>query len=115
MPEAFADVVELELALLRPEVRRDVQRVGELLDDGFREIGASGRLWSRQETLAELAADHGSEPVAVDEMHAVGIAPGVVLLTYRSERAGVVARRSSIWRRAGGRWQLVHHQGTVVA
>ena len=112
---ALADVVELELALLRPEVRRDPRRVGELLDDGFEEIGASGRIWSREETLAALASEHGSDPVDVDGMRAVEIAPGVVLLTYRSERAGVVARRSSIWRRVGGRWRLLHHQGTVVS
>ena len=113
--EPFAEVLALELALLRPEVRRDVERVRELLDEDFREIGASGRLWTREETLAALAADHDQERVTVDELQAVELTQDLVLLTYRSDRAGRRARRSSIWRRADGRWRLLHHQGTVTS
>jgi hypothetical protein len=108
----FVGVVELELALLEPEVRRDSRQVEELLDDDYREIGASGRLWTRQETLDALALEHDDGPTQVEELHALELAEGLVLLTYLSDRAGRKARRSSIWRRAGGRWRLVHHQGS---
>lgn len=111
--DSFEEVVELELALLHRDVRRDPQRVGDLLDEDFREIGASGRLWTRQETIGALATEEGDEPVAVADMEAVQLAPGVVLLTYVSDGAGRRARRSAIWRRVGGRWRLLHHQGTL--
>jgi hypothetical protein len=113
--DSFEEVVELELALLHPDVRRDRQWVQDLLDEDFREIGASGRLWSRQETIDALAREQGDEPVAVADMEALRLADGVVLLTFVSDRAGRRARRSSIWRRAEGRWRLLHHQGTPAA
>jgi glyoxylase I family protein len=37
---------------------------------------------------------------------------GVALVTYRS-RDPRHARRSSIWVRRNGRWQMVFHQGTL--
>ena len=114
MAEDVEDVVAMELALLTPEVRRDARRVAELLDEGFHEIGASGRLWSREEMLAALAAEEDDDPVAVEGMRADELAPGLVLLTYLSDRGGRRARRSAIWRRTGGSWRLVHHQGTLV-
>jgi hypothetical protein len=107
-------VVELELALLHPDVRRDRQRVEELLDENFREIGASGRQWTRQETVELLAAEQSDEPIAVADVQALQLADGVVLLTYVSDFAGRRARRSSIWRRVDGHWRQLHHQGTLV-
>jgi hypothetical protein len=108
----FEQVVELELALLHGDVRRDRRRVEELLDEDFREIGASGQLWTRQETVELLAAEEGDEPVAVTDLTARRVAEGVVLLAYVSERAGRRAMRSAVWRLAEGRWRLLHHQGT---
>ena len=107
-------VVELELALLHPDVRQDPRWVEELLDEDFREIGASGRLWNREETMEALGADRDDEPVAVADMDALQLAEVVLLLTYTGDRAGRRARRSSIWRRTDGRWRLAHHQGTPV-
>jgi hypothetical protein len=106
-------VVELELALLHPDVRRDRQWVEELLHEDFREIGASGRLWTRQEAVEALAGEQSDEPIAVSEMESFQLGEGVVLLTYVSDRAGRRARRSSVWRLSDGRWRLVHHQGTL--
>ena len=110
--DSLAEVVELELALLHPDVRRDRPWIEDLLDEDFREIGASGRLWSRQETVDGLAGEQDDAPVAVADLEALRLADGLVLVTYVSDRAGRRARRSSVWRRSGGRWRLVHHQGT---
>jgi ribonuclease HI len=81
-----------------------------VLDDGFRETGASGRAWTRGEMLAMLASATRSE----GELERFGIerlGDGVVLATY--ETGGVrPARRSSVWVRSGGRWRLRFHQGT---
>ena len=111
--DSFEQVVELELALLHPDVRRDRRWVEELLDEEFREIGASGRVWTRPEAVDMLAGEQTDEAIAVADMEALQLADGVVLLTYVSDRAGRRARRSAIWRRVDGRWRVLHHQGTL--
>jgi hypothetical protein len=36
------------------------------------------------------------------------------LITYRLAQGDRVSRRSTIWRKQDGRWQILYHQGTLV-
>lgn len=106
----------LEERRLRPDVRRSPEELGELLADNFREFGSSGRAYDRQQTIAALQSEPAGE-LALDGFQAVALSREVALVTYRAEctaRDGSAAYSlcSSIWRRAGGRWQTVFHQGT---
>ena len=112
----LAPAIERELALMSPGVRRSAARVDELLDPEFREIGMSGRLWTRTETMQALATEPADESCAVEvtDMQGTVLGPGLVLLTYVSSRNGRAARRSSVWRCSDGNWRLVLHQGTPI-
>lgn len=108
------EVVAGECALLDPDVRRDRERAGALLDPTFQEFGSSGVVWDRDGILDLLATDTAA-PLEADGFAAVRIAPGVVHLTYRTHRDGRTTLRSSLWRRRDGRWRMVFHQGTVAS
>lgn len=99
-----------ERHLLDPAVRADAAALELLLHRDFVEFGRGGRVWSRAETIDALVADPAvtgePEDLDVDEL-----AYGNALVTYRL--AGV--RRSSIWIRESGRWQVRFHQATVIA
>lgn len=109
-------VIELELALLSPAVRRSKARLEALLHADFREVGASGRLWTRDEIIALLTAEEADddEPIEAVEVDVRGITPEVVLVTFVTDPGGRAARRSSLWRLEGGRWRMLHHQGTLL-
>ena len=106
-------VVERELALLEPEVRRDPDRVRALLHPDFVEFGASGRVWDRTSIAAVTSGV--DERITATEMTPRRLGPDAVLLTYRSHRAEQHALRSSTWIRAAGEWLLLFHQGTPTA
>jgi hypothetical protein len=113
MPGQASDldrVVERELALLDPAVRRDPERVRALLHPEFTEYGASGRIWDRS-SIAEVSSGI-DEPITATEMAGRSLGPDAVLLTYRSSTTGRRALRSSIWVREAGEWLLLFHQGT---
>jgi hypothetical protein len=106
-------VIARELELQPSETRRTPSDVDRLLDPESREVGASGRLWTRAETVQQLACGTGEDPpIHVSEMHGRVLSPTLVLRTYRSERAGRHSRRSSLWRDSDGRWRVLYHQGT---
>jgi ribonuclease HI len=106
--EAVLDhVIALELRLLEPETRRDRLLVRSLLHPDFHEIGASGRTWDRDETVAALADDPGERPT-VGDVAARRVADGVVLVTYTAGDS----RRSSLWVRDADGWRVLFHQGT---
>ncbi len=109
-------VIERELALMSPGVRRSATLVDELLDPEFREIGMSGRFWTRAEAIQALAAEANDASCAaeVTGMEGTVLEPNLVLLTYVSSRGGRRARRSSLWRCSDGNWRLVLHQGTPI-
>ena len=109
---ALEQVTAHELALLDDRVRADPPSAAALLHPQFTEVGASGRAWTREEILEEIAPLSGVE---AEDLVADEIAPGVVLLTFATRRAdGSRVLRSSLWLREGDRWLLRHHQGTPV-
>ncbi|MFD7717262.1 DUF4440 domain-containing protein [Streptomyces sp. NPDC059814] len=107
--------IEGELRLLDPRVRALPDAVTELLDPEFTEFGASGRRYDRVSILAVTSADGEDAPAPVATgMSGTLLAPGLVHLTFTTERDGRRVRRNSIWRRTESRWRLYFHQGTPV-
>jgi hypothetical protein len=84
----------------------------------FVEIGASGRVYSREyvlDVVDERARRGEAEVLEPADTACRELAPGLYQFTYRLSQDGRDTWRSSLWRRAGtGGWQVVFHQGTVV-
>jgi hypothetical protein len=109
-----AELKGLEELLLVPEVRKS-KRLTELLADEFVEFGSSGRVYTKDDLVAVLQAESLVTQTTSD-FKVTSLAPDVALLTYEIHRHSQPAMhtlRSSIWRRANGRWQMVFHQGTI--
>lgn len=88
-----------------------------LVSPDFWETGATGRRYSRafaRQVLAQRPARPDPATWQTDEHHLQRVGEDVWLLTYRLHQPGRVTRRMTLWRREGGRWQVVYHQGTVV-
>lgn len=116
MEEALRrQLVELELALLRPGLRASRERLDALIADDFQEIGAGGRMFGKQDVLGRLPGEQGVVFEAGD-FQARLLAPDVALLVYRAVRGdatgSAVSLRSSIWRRDAAGWRMAFHQGT---
>lgn len=111
-PSEEEQVVELERSLLRDQVRADREAVAGLLHPAWQEIGASGRLWSRAEMLAEIAPL--PEPLHLDVQSVERLGPDAVLLVWRSITGSGhrTTLRSSLWVRTPSGWQQRFHQGT---
>ena len=94
-----------------------------LIADDYFEVGGSGRIYSRERVIETVVDRYDREEPAVeyevDEFEVRQIAPHMYLTTYTlSQPDGHetrVTRRSTIWTASSGEWQVVYHQGTVVA
>ncbi|MFF2317727.1 RNase H family protein [Arthrobacter sp. NPDC058097] len=111
-PEEIVEALEREL--LRPDVRSDIGRTGQLLHPDFTEIGTAGRLWTRDAMMMSLEESPGAH-VDLDVLSADRIGTDTVLLTYRSYSRAGSALRSSLWVLDGDQWRLRFHQGTPEA
>jgi hypothetical protein len=102
----------------RPEfgtTRADFER---MTASDFWEIGASGQRYSRAHVLDVLehrVPDPAEHAWITRDFHCRELGADTYLLTYTLEQGKRVSRRSTIWRRSGGEWLIVFHQGTLVA
>jgi ribonuclease HI len=110
--DAIAAALAGELALLEPSMRASRAAVDAFLHPNFAEIGQSGRWWTREETLVALPAEPVADAAEIMDMQAHQVAPGIVLVTYRSRRDDRVALRSSLWVEHNGQMRVRWHQGT---
>ncbi|HEX4005372.1 MAG TPA: DUF4440 domain-containing protein [Acidobacteriaceae bacterium] len=89
------------------------------MDAEYFEVGASGRRYSREfilRTLAERApVDAATAGWRCGEFALRAVGAETYLLTYTLRQGERVTRRSTLWRRGDAGWQILYHQGTVVA
>ena len=116
--ELAAHLFDLEQQLLQPSTRRDATALTSLLAGDFREFGSSGRIYTRQQIIDQLAAE-SPRHITLSDPLCRQLAEDIALLTYRSTRtialkAASHALRSSLWVRRDGRWQMLFHQGTPI-
>jgi len=103
------EIRELEERLVTPAVRASADALDRLVSDQFVEFGSSGRVYAKHDVIAQMLAQP-SVTVSVTDFHVLALSPDVALATYRTGRS----LRSSVWRREGGHWRIVFHQGTTV-
>jgi len=101
----------------RPEFGTSRADFDAMMANDFREVGASGRRYSRAFILDELERRY-SKPFddewETKEFCCQEIAPDHYLLTYTLFQGERITRRATIWRRTSDGWKIVYHQGTIV-
>lgn len=101
----------------RPEwgtTRADFER---MTVEDYWEVGASGRVYSRQYVLDELERRYAhphEDPWETKDFQCRALGGDHFLLTYTLLQGMRVTRRSTVWRQTPDGWKIVYHQGTVV-
>ena len=113
-----AQLRKLEESLLDSAVRRDGNRLRQMLAEDFLEFGSSGRVWTRNTIIDMLATEMNFFPPAIEDFQCALISDQVALVTYRTVRSDrksgerLSSLRSSLWTREAGDWRMRFHQGT---
>ena len=110
---------DLEMTLLKPEVRSSREELDKLLADDFMEFGSSGSVYRKPETLANLTTTTDKVVYEVSDFEAREISDNFVLNIFKTKRTinntdVVISLRSSIWKKTDGNWQMFFHQGTPI-
>lgn len=85
--------------------------------DDYWEVGASGRLYSREFIVRHLEENPPVAAAAAGwECSGFGLktlGPDTWLITYTLRQAERITRRATIWRNTEAGWVTVYHQGTI--
>ena len=112
----FKELRRLEEELWIAETRFDRTYMEKIMAQDFFEFGRSGKIHSREATLAHEAGRIDAV-IPLQNLSIRLLTEDVAQVTYDSEvvfDGGIEkGRRSSIWSRSGECWELRFHQGTV--
>ena len=117
-PDLLTVVCGLECELHDSATRANRRRLNELIHEDFREIGRSGRTYTKPQVLELLLAESHALAIHAENFHLQMLSSTVALLTDTSSQAttaGTIERkthRASIWILGSVSWQMVFHQGT---
>jgi hypothetical protein len=87
----------------------------KLISFNYWEVGASGRVYSRETVLDVLVERHAqphSDHWDIQDFSVHQLAKRTWLVTYQLEQDAGFSRRSTIWTRVAGSWVAEYHQGT---
>jgi len=122
MSDANLDAILAELAPREPIFHQRAfgtsrEDLLKMTGDDFWEIGASGRIYSREfviENLPERYKTPEIENWSCSEFSVTLLSDGLYQLNYVLQQPDRRTRRTIIWRRTDSGWQIVFHQGTVI-
>ena len=111
-------IKNLEEELLTRNVRKNSERLEQLLDDGFIEFGSSGNRWTKQSVIETLKNESCVETEITDFIVTL-LSDKIALATYtarsgQSDKKGHSSLRSSIWKLTNDDWKIIFHQGTYM-
>ncbi|WP_444931868.1 DUF4440 domain-containing protein [Microbulbifer sp. SSSA002] len=116
----IADIlIEYETKLHQFEMRKSPEVIKKLLSPDFKEVGKSGRTFDCQSiAVAMQREEDGDWEIHSQNYECIPLSDTVIMLLYqsaqRNHRGGYTGfcKRSSIWVRSKGQWQMQYHQGT---
>ena len=89
----------------------------QMIDDNFWEIGASGKIYSRDFVISNLLERY-KRPESHDwPCHGFSICQltgTLYMINYILDEPERSTRRTTLWRKSGDQWKIVFHQGTVI-
>jgi len=111
------NLIELELSLLKPEVRSSKKALDTLLADNFLEIPSTGIPYDKSHALSRIPDE--ISPVFTQQDYELrvlndDIAQLIYRATVKRENDNEIAysQRNSIWKLTDKKWQMLFHQGT---
>ncbi|WP_195266918.1 DUF4440 domain-containing protein [Clostridium sp. 1001275B_160808_H3] len=110
-------IFKLENDLLKPEVRKDKERIKELLSEDFFEFCSTGEIYKYkagdtfyEENVSFEISNFNLKKLSDDCL----LATYMVLKKYEVNNCEKSSIRSSVWRYIDGNWKMIFHQGTFV-
>lgn len=119
MDDIINKIKELELSLLKPEVRSSKEALDKLLTDDFVEFGTSGKKYTKADILERLPRSIDKIDYIVSDFSVEVPSENMAIATFKTEKTvngkdRVISQRSSHWRKTDGVWQIFFHEATPI-
>lgn len=105
-------LLSLEKEFFRYEKISDRSYLDAVLHRRFCEMGASGRIFGREETIEALLSAKKNRPIAIFNFRQEKVGDRCYIVHYMTKSGGRLFFRTSVWTDETGRLQLFFHQAS---
>jgi chloramphenicol 3-O phosphotransferase len=106
-------IFQLELALLKPVLRRDLHKLDSLIADNFYEIGASGATYNKEDILKFSPNEKDNDIYGqITDFEITYLAANLIRANYNLKEKAKQTKRTSIWQKIHSNYQMIFHQGS---
>ena len=106
-------IFDLENALLTEEVRKNENKLNQLISDNFIEFGQSGKIYKKSDILESLPKEE-FEKITITDFEIISSQSNQIAVRYKSSFEDNITLRSSIWKKEEDDWKIIFHQGTKI-
>lgn len=113
-PSVEEQLIELDKAWTRAELKGDKKAAGELVAEDFVGTTQRGQIQDKAEYMASITAN--SDMVKSDD-YKITLHGDMAIMTHRSTVEGVrniQFRSTHVWMKRGGKWLIVAHHGSQI-
>lgn len=119
MNEIKETIFQLEEKLQRPDVRKSVEELDNLISEDFLEFGSLGQIYTKKDVLVNLPTSPEIKFIMTDFRINI-LSENIIQSLFKTEKTNLEtgkitnSLRSSLWRNENGQWNMLFHQGTPV-
>ena len=105
-------ILNLEKELLNPEIRKDKNRIKELIFEDFIEYCSSGFIYKYKDN--DTFTGSNTENWEIVDFKVKQLSENVCLALYKLSKHddNKNSLRSSVWKKVDKKWKMIFHQGT---
>lgn len=111
------NIKELEIEILKGDIRKDPEKLNELLSEDFIEFGGTGIEYNKQQIIEALLNENNIE-WDYEDLKSRNISGDVIMVNYiaikKENDIETKSLRTSIWKKSNDKYQMVFHQGTNI-
>ena len=109
-----AELLELEKSLFNLQFMSDPEYLDRIIDDGYEEIGKSGKRITKQDVISHLSAYKCDRDIQIYNFKCKYLAQDIWLVHYITPHQNELMYRTSIWQRTDGQLRMVFHQASLL-
>jgi hypothetical protein len=114
----LAELIAREPIFHRPQFAATPADFARLMSSTYWEVGASGRIYTRDFILESLTAEPPVDAAAagwhIIDPQCLTLSPDTHLVTYTLHQGQRRSRRATLWQSTPEGWQILYHQGTLM-
>ena len=106
-------ILDKEKSLFKYEYMKDIKYLEELIDDNYKEIGKSGKVFNKEDIIEYLSNLKEDRNITIYNYNCRKISTNIFLVHYITKNNNDNIFRTSIWKKENNKFKIIFHQASL--